>query len=183
MYKKLHIDLYFIIWYKRIELKQTLNLTSFTMKKIDSATPTLKTNNTLRWVLRIVACLGYGFFVIGVIHGYSNIVWYGIGITLFLIVFILGGILVRNESRLHEYATNTTMTFLPKPAYVPGFWRNRQNALISIWSSLVFLAMGFIVYKVVAFAIACVLLSSVFLVLHIVWHPKRVSAHSSSGII
>lgn len=153
------------------------------MKKIQTATPTLKTNGTIRLVLRIVAGLGYVFLFIGITQNYSNIVWHGASVILLLTVCILGGILTLNELKLHEYATNTTMTFLPKPAYVPDFWKNRKKAVASIWGSFVFLFMGYIVHQYIVFAGACVLISFIFLVLHILWHPKRGTMHNYSGII
>jgi hypothetical protein len=177
------IDFYFIIWYKQRRQK-TLNLESQkTMKRIESATPTLKANSTLRLVLRIVAILGYCFFLFGINQNYSSFVWHGASVVLFLLILILGGILTLNESKLYEYATNTTMTFLPKPAYVPDFWKQRNNAVVSIWGSLVFLALSYVIHEYIFFAGACALISFIFLVLHILFHPKRGVVHNSSNII
>jgi|GEM_PF-2586957 len=144
------------------------------MKKLESATPILKLNNTLRWVLRIIAGLGYIVFITGILQSFSAVIWMSSGIVVFLCMAIFCSIIAVNESRLFEYAVNVPITSLPKPAHDPKFWERRKISLLSLLGSFFLLGLGYVASMYVfILAIIFVGISFLLLVYHILLHPKK----------
>ncbi|MCF7831908.1 MAG: hypothetical protein K9M36_03425, partial [Candidatus Pacebacteria bacterium] len=114
------------------------------IKKLESSVSTLKLNNTLRSVSRIVIVVASILLIVGISEDFSNIVWKGGAVVLFLCMLIFCGIIARNENRLFEYAENVPITSLPKPVNDPKFWERRKNSTVSLWMSFLFLGVAYL---------------------------------------
>lgn len=154
------------------------------IKKLESSVSTLKLNNTLRLVSRIVIGVASILLIVGISEDLSSIVWKGSAVVLSLCMLIFCGIIARNEYRLFEYAADVPITSLPKPINDPKFWEKRKNATVSLWGSFFFLIMGYLTaddfFKI---SIALMIMSIIALLYHIKEHPKRSETHRVSDMV